>query len=368
MLALLKNAAISLLLLAVLAPTAWGEDNFRIIPYLSAVGAETLTVTYEPPCGAIFQGIVYSEQQDGIHVGVLVKQPQLVACAGLEESHTATLDARLTKGQAISPLVTEVDDDLEVIPATRSVQTATGLESYFTGCGEYLGTTFFPSGSGNLVRAGHILRRDEKPSPVCQDTDHIVTFKSLDFANNIKLSEFVAKKPDLKSGYLIQIAAVKPGSLKVQDGKISLKYMKRCNVQPVGLVLTKTGKVSLLTAFFYNQSCDAKAQWTDYESKKHFDEKAYSKLSLLERKGKTRSDLQIRTPEIIQTTNGTKLAYYTSCNEGMVGLLIQDSPNRPTKLGLLTLNKTKQCKKGFKKSDLRVNYLKSDNELQPFVI
>lgn len=351
------------------AAPVWAQKRafYTLIPvdHPRLVAGEGVVAGYELPCGSELIGLVLRQPAfEELMVGILVRQRAEV-CVGMGQRATLRLPyfqpSHVKTVRSFDPLEYQNKPRVITAEAMHLVQEQSGQSldlSFASQCGRPAGILVAPQGENLGIG---FVELDAGKQKDCRPEMYLTGLVGLRDLDSARLRPFQTDATALDEAYYLRLARIRPDSVKRQDGKLSLRYARRCNEAPVGLVSdydAETGDttVGMLVARYLNQPCaDDKVRyfWTSYET-------AFvppAPLDAIKLQAPTRNmwDLTLRRPNHVRLRyekSGAELAmaYYGGCEQEL-GAVLVDEDNAMV-AGVLTRATDAPCKSKLKEVSL----------------
>jgi len=263
-------------------PGAGGSPTFRVIPIeLMTYEGRTLKVGFELPCGAEAWGVLASAtHRTGALRLAIVAKVQAVACTGLPQRMVETLDFVSTVGyRDVGPFDVDGVKRIKVIdPNALAVLDGTpapALEaSWDHECGTTLGAVLRRTSASGEIEVAVAETPRANPAAACVTEERQVLVPGVDLTATTKVRPYSDNEATSveRAMYLRLAKVLSPGIERVEgvSGSTSLRFERRCNEAPVGIVVTgrvmptadtkasiRTPKIAVgvLVARYYNFIC-----------------------------------------------------------------------------------------------------------------
>ncbi len=266
--------ALGLLLAANSSLAQQSGGYLRLLPVTAIKESKQgVEVQYMPSCDASFVGLVVKALEHGIlRMAVLVRQDPIL-CAQVPAIQTSKISSFALKSfRAILPLeMTTTNARLMHVPAkdVAFLREQNLLQTtHESRCGQILGHVFTNALGGDKLSIGVVEELSGSAGATCQTQLRLSSVGHLNIAA-VNVAQ-AAKIVDPRTVYELRLAPVKSRSVKRLHGGrgIALKYVRRCNEAPVGIVVDYQRatpavpahtEVGMLVARYPNQQCVAGA-------------------------------------------------------------------------------------------------------------
>jgi hypothetical protein len=272
-------------LFTLFGPTAYGRENrsfYRLKPViLDTKDRGQLTVTFGiSSCGGNFLGLVFLPQPETRTLRVAaVEQTRSKICMGFERSQTLTFPALFASGSTVESISRFQSQRLVKFLNVQQIRLVTPEKTlsarlsvpelevaYEATCAKLKPIGLFMSPVSSSWTALGLLSLDsaaKKSSSSCRNSTQIFKFPAAPQLQSLQIAVYSPVPPKLEQAYRIKKVPIVPGSLRVSQKKVTLKYWRRCHEVAVGLSLrSHKGRddksamvVGMVVAQLYNDPC-----------------------------------------------------------------------------------------------------------------